>query len=92
MEHDFKSGTPNSATVGAVSTEVLAAKSGRMYAVITNNSDEDMWLSLGTAAILNKGIPLKVNQSFEINGFKLFRGAVYAISTSGSKSVATFEA
>ncbi len=92
MEHDFSTGTPDSVTIGATSTTVMAAKSGRLYATLTNNSDEDMWISLGSAAVLNKGIKLMPNQSFEINGFKLFRGAVYAICASGSKSMAIFEA
>lgn len=92
MEHDFSSGTPDAVTIGATSTTVMAANSGRLYAVLTNNSNEDMWVSLGAAAVLNKGIKLMPNQSFEINGFKLFRGAVYAICTSGSKSMAIFEA
>ena len=52
MNHDFASGTPLSVTVGATSTTLAAANDGRKYLVVVNDSNETMYISLGTAAVL----------------------------------------
>jgi len=87
--------------VGSASTELIAANQARLHAVITNISDEIIYLSEGAAAVASKGIPLApvdasgnpvpagVYRTGE-NGV-LFRGAINGICASGSKNVATKE-
>ena len=93
MAHDFRTSTPTSVVVGNTSTKILSAKENRAYVVITNDSDEEIYLSLGSPAVQGAGIPLTTKGSvIEIAGDKPFRGDVYAICTSGGKSVAILEA
>ncbi|MCK9598757.1 MAG: hypothetical protein M0R06_06955, partial [Sphaerochaeta sp.] len=84
MDVIFKEGTPSKATVAATSTEVLAAKSGRLYARLTNDSDETIYLSIGTPAVMNEGLRLNANGGLQELGVDLIAtGAVYAICASG---------
>jgi len=93
MQHFFDNGTPSNATVANTSTKVLSKNSGRRYAVIVNDSNESMYVSLGTAAELNKGIRLNANGGvLEINGDDPFKGEIYAICSSGGKNITTFDA
>lgn len=93
MEHDFSSGTAANITVGATTTVALAAVSGRKYAILVNDSNETIYLSLGTDAVLNKGIRLNANGgAYEILGKTPYRGAVNAICSSGSKNLCVFYA
>jgi len=93
MEHDFSSGTAASVTVGATTTVALAAVSGRKYAILVNDSNETIYLALGTAALQGKGIRLNANGgAYEIVGEKPYRGAINAICASGSKNLCVFYA
>ena len=91
MEHDFSASTASSATVGNTSTKILEKKSGRTFAILTNISDETMFLNMGNAAENNKGIPLFSNGSYEISGDRLYRGDIYAICASGGKTISILE-
>ncbi len=93
MNHEFSSGTPSKADAGATSTKVMNKKGERVYAVFINDSNETIYLSLGSAAVMNSGIRLNANGGvYEINNFRPFKGDVYAICSSGSKNLAMFEA
>lgn len=83
----FTTSTPENATIGNSSTKIVDTNSSRKYAIFVNDSDETIYLSLGAAAVINKGIRLNASGgSFEINnGF--FQGEVYGICTSGSKNL-----
>ena len=75
-------------TAAVASTLALAANANRKYAIFVNDSDETLYLGLGAAAVLNKGIRLNASGgSYEMSalGGNLYAGAVYAISTSGGK-------
>ena len=83
-------GTPTmlKVTVGSATTAVLAASGKREYALIQNDSDEAMYLGIGTAAVLNTGVRLNANGgSYEIsrNAGNLVQDAINGICTSGSK-------
>ncbi len=79
-------------SVGATTTAILATNDNRHWASIVNDSDETIYLGLGTAAILNQGIRLNANGgSYNINAVNLFTGAINGISTSGSKVVTKVE-
>ncbi len=87
--------------VGTSSTEVLAANSKRLHAVITNMSDTVIYISEGAAAEASKGIPLAPADTYTsgVGGryatgenSVLFRGPINAIhGGSGNKAVAVKE-
>jgi len=76
-------------TVAATSTEIAARWDPRRAIIITNDSDEVMYLALGEAAVANQGIRLDpvdadahLPSTIEIRGFV---GAINGICSSGSK-------
>ena len=80
-------------TVGNTSTLILSQNSARKLATIINNSDEDITLSIGAAAVAGEGVLIKAaGFGYEINIDNLLTGAVYGICASGGKSVAVMEA
>ncbi len=93
MEHRFSTGNNGKVTVGATSTLVLSPKSGRLYALLINDSNEVIYLSLGGDAVMNQGIRLApFGGAIEIDGEKPFFGDVRAICASGNKNLSYFEA
>ena len=79
-------------TVGASSGAVLAANANRVYASFVNDSNEDIYLAFGEAAVLHKGVPVKASGgSYEITRANLFRGAVNGICASGGKVLCVTE-
>jgi hypothetical protein len=85
--------SPGAVNVTTSSTQVLPSNASRSYAVLVNNSDEDMWLSLGTAAQENKGILLKASGGqYEINPSALWIGEINAIhGGTGNKVIVYIE-
>jgi len=93
MNHDFSTGVATNVSVLTTSTEALAANEARKYCVLVNDSNETMYISLGVAAVMNKGIRLNANGGvLEIAGDHPFRGAIYAICSSGTKNLSIFYA
>jgi len=75
-------------SVGNTKTGVIAANSSRRFAIFVNDSDEDIYLSLGNNAAMNEGIRLNSSGGyFEINGTNLYTGSVTAICSSGTKNL-----
>ncbi len=60
---------------------VLAANTARRYALIVNDSDTNIYLKVGSAAVANQGIRLNANGgSYEmIAGINLMTGAINSI-------------
>jgi len=80
--------TPTSITVGATSTLVLAAGDDYEEITLVNDSDETIYISVGTAAIMNKGIRLNANGGFKVWDYpQIPTEIIYAICTSGSKNL-----
>lgn len=93
MDHRFSTGTNGKVTVGATSTLVLAARSGRLYGLLINDSNEVIYLALGADAVMNQGIRLSpFGGAIELDGEKPFFGDVRAICSSGNKNLSYFEA
>lgn len=87
-------GTPSntSVTVGNTSTLVLADRPQREHAVITNDSDEKIYLSFGEAAVIGSGVPLAPNGgSYTTDYTALWTREVYAICASGGRSLSIFQ-
>lgn len=81
-------GTNTSVTVGNTSTLVLAAASERLHVELINDATETIYVALGQAAQLGKGIRLNANGgSYTINYTNLFVGEINAISVAGGANL-----
>lgn len=81
--------TCTAVTVGATSTSVLAANARRVGFILTNDSTEDIYVTLGSTATMNSGLLLKANggsMSDAAFGFQ-YTGPISAICSSGSKNL-----
>lgn len=86
--------THTAPTIGNTTTAALAANASRVYAMFVNDSDEAIYLKLGASAAMNTGIRLNANGgSYEMSAAlgNLYRGAVNAICSSGSKKLLVTE-
>lgn len=73
-------------TVGATSTKLLPDNPRRISATFINDSDETIYLKIGTDAVSNEGIRLNSSGgSYEISLINPWYGEVYAICSSGGK-------
>ena len=81
--------TNTSITVGSVSTLVLSANTSRLYAVVSNDSTETMYVSLSDTAIMNTGHRLNAHGgAWVIYGYT---GQISAICSSGGKNICGVE-
>lgn len=89
----FANADNKSSSIGTGSTEVLVRNTKRNFASFVNDSDAVIYLSLGSAAVLNKGIRLNASGgSFELDTNNLYLGAIYAIhGGSGNKNLCVVE-
>ena len=88
MTARFDTGTAGNVTVGSTSTLALSRYGGRQYAILINDSNEEMYLHLGGAAEMNKGILLTPKGgAIELTGENLHVGDIYAICSSGGKNL-----
>lgn len=82
----------SSQSVGNTSTLVLAANSTRRYLFLVNDSDEDIYVSLGSPAVMNNGILLtSQGGALTLDTTTMWAGAVYAICTTGGKNLTICE-
>jgi hypothetical protein len=79
------------ADIGATTTAVLAAREDRVYAILTNDDDESMYLGINAAAVMNSGIRLSPGEKLLLEPQDLLNVAINAICASGSKNMAIFE-
>lgn len=78
--------------VGVTAIEILPPNPQRNYALMVNDSDTDIYLSLGGTAVVNKGI--RVNSgggNYEINSTNLYKGRITAISSAADKTLLSVE-
>ena len=76
-------------SVGSSTTEILDALGDRLAVIIVNDSDEAIYLGLGSSAVMNRGIRLNANGgSFST---EMFQGGINGICASGSKNVTVTE-
>ena len=90
--YTIPSATDTFATVGAVSTLVLAANEYRVDIEFVNDSSQTMYLARGNAAVIGSGIRLNANGgSYRIGTSNLFLGAIYAICAGGQANITISE-
>ncbi len=80
-------------SIGGASTKVRDANPMRTILYLSNDSDEDLYVAINEAAILNQGIILQVGAVPVVlrDGDPGLRGAIHAISTTGGKNLAFLE-
>ena len=80
--------------VSTTSTSVLAASSGRVYALIVNDSPVPIYLSLNNAtAVSGKGVMLPASGGkYEINGLNQYVGIINAITATTATASVTVTA
>ena len=86
----LQSATLTSVTVGTSSTAVLTAANAALceYIYIANDSDEVIYIGLGAAAQMNKGIRLSASGGVVIfDAQTIPRVAINAICATGSKNL-----
>ena len=81
--------TSTSVTVGSVSTTILASNGARIEAIITNDSNQDIYLKYGTGASSGGGILLKSGGAFIIEN--IYTGIITGICASGGKNLTVIE-
>ena len=82
------------ATVGAVSTLVLAANPNRVDCEFVNDSNpsEAIYLARGNAAVMGSGIALTARGgNYPMGTNNLFYGEIYAICASGDATLSLSE-
>ena len=89
QEKESSSNVSDGVSVGATSTTVLAANADRRYAIIVNDSDENIYLKLGSSAEMNKGI--RINSAGGTFMENIYTGIITGICSSGSKNVTVTE-
>lgn len=78
---------PGNATVGTTAVAVVLANPDRKYVLICNDSDTDMYLAIGTTAVLNKGKLLGIKGVYEMNLSNLMTGTISAVTSKASKNL-----
>lgn len=82
--YDAATAANDSVSVGNTTTSVLSARS-RISIILTNDSDEAIYVSKGATAIMNKGIRLNASGGAVV--IDDWNGAISAICASGSKTL-----
>lgn len=83
--------TNSKVTAGNTTTVVVAADTGRIGIILSNDSNETLYLAFGSAAVLNQGVPLSPGVALVLDNALLTTQAINVISTSGSKNLAFTE-
>jgi len=78
--------------VGSSSTSVLGSNSTRRFLFLVNDSDENIYVSLGAIAVMNEGILLTAGGgALTLDTASMWLGTVSAICLSGSKNLTVSE-
>jgi len=78
--------------VGSSSTAVLSANSTRRFLFLVNDSDENIYVSLGATAVLNEGILLTAGGgALTLDIASMWLGSITAICLSGTKNLTVSE-
>lgn len=84
--------TNSSGTMGVASANILGANPRRKYAIIVNDSDTTIYISLGATAASNSGIRLNASGgSYEITTLNPYTGVISGIAGVAGKVVTFVE-
>jgi hypothetical protein len=83
---------PAVTSIAVTTTEAVAFNVDRKYLIITNDSDEVMYLGFDSPAVMNKGFRLNsAGGTIEWIGPHIFPCAINAICASGTKNLTYIE-
>jgi len=72
--------------------QILGKNPQRTYCLIVNPSDEEVFLSMGIPATVDRGIPLlTAGSNYEINLTNPWRGSISAVSKAGTPNITVVE-
>lgn len=78
--------------VGSTSTPVLSTNANRRFLFLVNDSDENIYVSLGPTAVLNEGILLTAGGgALTLDIASMWLGSISAICASGGKNLTVSE-
>lgn len=81
-------GAINNVSILTTTTVVLGGAATRVSVALSNDSNEDIYVAVGTAAVMNKGILLRANGGQVVLGLGKAALAINAICLSGTKNLA----
>ena len=88
---ELTANAPAAASVGVASAEVVASNVDRTGLILTNTSSNNISLGFGTAAVLNSGITLTPNGTFNMDAYSFTTQAVNAIASGAGSNLALQE-
>lgn len=76
-------------SVTSTSQLVLAANERRKYCILINDSNQNIYIRMGSTAVANQGILIAANGfAYQVDAINLWLGDIYAIHAgSGSKNL-----
>lgn len=90
--------TGSKVSVGASSTLVITANLNRHVLILQNDSDTDMYINLGAAAVSNQGILLTAKSATDSGASRIilagelnYTGEIYGIAGTGTKNLTILE-
>lgn len=81
--------TNGNKSVTTSSSEIFAADSTRKTLILTNNSDYDVWLGLGEAAVVDDGLLLAAGGGYvKFDKDGMYEGSITAIADGTNTNIA----
>ncbi len=87
----FGQGTPTQILVSTSSTQLLAANVNRIFARISNNSNQTIYIQYGVTAVWQQGLRLSPGASLTISTAELYNGSINAVSQSTTVAIDVIE-
>lgn len=87
IDNSFSNGSNTRPSITNTSSTILAFNNNRKYALIINNSGQNVYLKFQDDAVVGEGIPLPSGTIFEISADNLWVGSINAIRGGGGTSV-----
>ena len=88
---EFDNATNFAVSIGNTSTEIRAANDSRKILALVNNSDVNIFISLGGTAALNSGIRLNANGGNIVIANPIYTGVVNGIAATSGHSLVGME-
>jgi hypothetical protein len=88
---EFDNASNFEVTIGSTSTEIKAANESRKMLALVNNSDVNIFISLGSAAVMNSGIRLNANGGNIVLASPVYMGSVFGIAATNGHSLVGVE-
>lgn len=87
----FGQSTPKQVSVANISTQILAANNIRIFARISNNSPQTIYLQYGINAVWQTGLRMSPGAALTIDTTELYQGPINAITQTGSVNIDVIE-